>query len=280
MVEFGIMQGRLLKKYKDRYQSHPVDYWQQEFLITKKLNLNYIEFIFDYYEFQKNPLSHNDGLKEVNKISKTYNINVSSICADIFMQKPIFNRENNDLYKNKIMNILYEACKYLNISDIVIPLVDESSISNCLDRDYLVEQIRYMSDKFESINTNICLETDLDPENFIKFIDLINKKNIKINYDIGNSISNGYDPIDEFNTYSDLITLIHLKDRKFMGPSVLAGKGDVDFNNFFKILTNCKYNNNITFQLYRNEKGLDIFIEQFKWIKDLTNFKNLISENE
>ena len=40
------------------------------------------------------------------------------------------------------------------------------------------------------------------------------------------------------------------------------------------------YNNNITFQLYRNENGLDIFIEQFKWIKDLTNFKSLFSENE
>ena len=27
--KFGIMQGRLLPKYQDRYQAHPVGYWQK-----------------------------------------------------------------------------------------------------------------------------------------------------------------------------------------------------------------------------------------------------------
>ena len=46
--KFGIMQGRLLPKYQDRYQAHPVGYWQKEFKLAKNMDLDCIEFIFDY----------------------------------------------------------------------------------------------------------------------------------------------------------------------------------------------------------------------------------------
>ena len=32
----GIMQGRLLPKYKNRYQAHPFGYWEDEFWIAQK----------------------------------------------------------------------------------------------------------------------------------------------------------------------------------------------------------------------------------------------------
>ena len=34
MNGIGIMQGRLLPKYKERYQAHPVGYWDEEFSIA------------------------------------------------------------------------------------------------------------------------------------------------------------------------------------------------------------------------------------------------------
>ena len=49
----GTMQGRLLPKYKGRYQAHPIDYWQKEFEIAKNIGLGCIEFIFDFNEFKK-----------------------------------------------------------------------------------------------------------------------------------------------------------------------------------------------------------------------------------
>ena len=42
---FGVMQGRLLPKYKGRYQAHPVNYWQDEFRIANEIGLDCIEFI-------------------------------------------------------------------------------------------------------------------------------------------------------------------------------------------------------------------------------------------
>ena len=47
------MQGRLLPKYKGRYQAHPFGYWQDEFPIASELGLDCIEFIFDYYRLGK-----------------------------------------------------------------------------------------------------------------------------------------------------------------------------------------------------------------------------------
>ena len=52
----GVMQGRLLPKYKGRYQAHPVGYWQDEFPLAEALGLDCIEFILDYNPANENPL--------------------------------------------------------------------------------------------------------------------------------------------------------------------------------------------------------------------------------
>ena len=33
----GVMQGRLVPKYKGRYQAHPVNYWQSEFQLAANI---------------------------------------------------------------------------------------------------------------------------------------------------------------------------------------------------------------------------------------------------
>ena len=52
-LKIGVMQGRLLPKYKGRYQAHPVGYWQEEFKIASLYNLYCIEFILDYNLLKK-----------------------------------------------------------------------------------------------------------------------------------------------------------------------------------------------------------------------------------
>ena len=52
----GIMQGRLLPKYKGNFQAHPVGYWQDEFKIASELGFDGIEFILDYHKAKLNPL--------------------------------------------------------------------------------------------------------------------------------------------------------------------------------------------------------------------------------
>ena len=49
MNPIGVMQGRLLPKYKGRFQAHPKDTWHDEFALANSLGLDLIEFIFDLY---------------------------------------------------------------------------------------------------------------------------------------------------------------------------------------------------------------------------------------
>ena len=60
----GVMQGRLLPKYKGRYQAHPVGYWQDEFPKAAELGLDCIEFILDYNDAEQNPLMTQEGSKK------------------------------------------------------------------------------------------------------------------------------------------------------------------------------------------------------------------------
>ena len=64
------MQGRLLQKYNNRFQAHPVGYWQEEFPLAQKLGLDCIELILDLNDINLNPLMSPEGLKEIKKLTK------------------------------------------------------------------------------------------------------------------------------------------------------------------------------------------------------------------
>ena len=101
---YGVMQGRLLPKYKNRYQAHPKGYWKEEFVIAKNHSLDCIEFIFDYEDFAENPLLTDFGIQEIIKIIHQTNVKVVSVCADYFMEKPLFSPNENEASES--VNIL------------------------------------------------------------------------------------------------------------------------------------------------------------------------------
>ena len=125
----GIMQGRLLPKYKGNFQAHPVGYWQDEFKIASELGFDGIEFILDYHKAKLNPLFTDQGINKILSEIKNNNIQVRSVCADYFMVSPLFEEEPERKNKNiKTLKKLFLASKKIGITDIVVPLVDNSSI--------------------------------------------------------------------------------------------------------------------------------------------------------
>ena len=85
----GVMQGRLLPKYKGRYQAHPIGYWQKEFQLVKNMGLSCIEFILDYNDAELNPLLKLGGLDEIKAVSEATGVVVQTVCADYFMEAPL-----------------------------------------------------------------------------------------------------------------------------------------------------------------------------------------------
>ncbi len=255
MRDIGIMQGRLLPRYKNRYQAHPVNYWQAEFYIAKELGFNKIEFILDFNEYEKNPLLFKKGIEEIKTLIEETGVSVKSICADYFMEAPFHSKHQKR--SEEILEILIENCKELNIIDIVIPCVDQSTLKDENDIEMLVSSINKILPKAQKNNIFINFETDLDPDRFKNLLSKFNSKNIKVNYDIGNSASLGYDVNEEFSAYGEYISDLHIKDRVLLGGSVELGTGNAKFDEVFSNLKKYNFNGNIIMQSAKDEDYID-----------------------
>ncbi len=269
-MKIGVMQGRLLPKYKGRYQAHPFGYWQKEFFLANNLGLDFIEFILDFEDFERNPLLTESGVKQILNISKKTGVAVKSICADYFMHAPIHSM-NKKISKNSIdvLNKLLFNSKKLKITDIVIPCVDESALKDDEDIERLLCNLKsplILANKFK---INLALETDLPPLKFKDLLSRFDNDRITVNYDLGNSASLGYSIEDEFEAYANKISDIHIKDRVLNGGSVILGHGDVNFKYFKNFLNKSSFDGPIIMQAYRDDEGVEIFSKQLKWFKNL-----------
>lgn len=263
----GVMQGRLLPKYQGRYQAHPVGYWQQEFQLAQAFGLDCIEFILDYDKAENNPLLTQEGVEEIKLISECTGVLAKTICADYFMEAPLHSADQSIADNSlAILVKLLESSLELGITDIVIPCVDQSSLSDAEAVAKFIDRVSVVIPTVESNNINLSLETDLDPENFSLLLEQLGSDRITVNYDIGNSASLGYDIVEELDAYGAKISDIHIKDRVLGGGPVVLGSGNADFDLFFSKLKDLNYQGPFIMQAYRDDEGVEVFKKQLDWV--------------
>jgi L-ribulose-5-phosphate 3-epimerase len=263
----GVMQGRLLPKYKGRYQAHPIGYWQDEFYIAKEIGLDCIEFILDFNQVESNPLLKKNGISEIQSIVNETGVKVKSICADYLMEAPLHSK--NILLAKASKDILVQLLQNsieLGVSDIIIPCIESCSLAGKEVKDQFIKMLHPVIEVAKNNNINLSLETDLPPKSFLTLLERLDSSFVTVNYDIGNSAALGYDPIEELNSYGDRITDIHIKDRLFGGGSILLGQGNADFDVFFNKLVEFDYQGPFIMQAYRDEEGIEIFKKQLSWV--------------
>lgn len=268
--KIGVIQGRLLPKYRGRYQAHPIGYWEDEFEIAASLGLDLIEFILDYNDYEDNPLMSVSGCKEIKEISNQSGVHVKTVCADYFMEAPL---HSDDLHvatlSAAVLRELILNSQTIGITDIIIPLVDQSSLATLESRDRFISALTPFLSDLEAQDINLNLETDLGPSEFKQLLAQIDSKRVTVNYDTGNSAGLGYDPDQEFAAYGPQITDIHIKDRVKGGPSVCLGQGSADFAKIFKSVHDFGYNGPFIMQAFRDDEGLEIFKTQLTWLRSL-----------
>lgn len=261
------MQGRLLPKYHGRYQAHPVGYWREEFLQAATLGLDCIEFILDFDDAEANPLLRLDGPDEILRIAAETGVNVRTVCADLFMEMPLHHLDAEFVSHGQavLRRLLHNGTK-LGLTDIVIPCVDKSTMRDQAARDRFVHGLEPLIEKAEEAGINLSLETDLAPQPFAELLERFGSRRVTVNYDTGNSAALGFDPAEELACYGERISDTHIKDRVLGGGSVLLGKGDVQFERFFKALRPLHYKGPFILQAYRDDEGLAVFRQQLNWV--------------
>ena len=260
MRSIGIMQGRLTKPLGRGIQFFPFEEWKEEFIKSQLIGIDEIEWIFDYSDYQSNPLWTAEGRREVKNAICDTGIKVHSICWDYFMRRPFYKYQMNEsaeiLQENKrIIQKIFEAMHEIGAELIEIPMVDNSSVKNQEEEIKAVTFVRWVCDVAKEYGIVIGLETDFPPEKFVQFLKQIKRDNIVANYDSGNSSGLGYNPREELLSLGNYVYNVHIKDRIKGNGTVQLGTGSADFDEVFSALKEIGYQNSFILQAAREEEG-------------------------
>jgi len=258
-MQFSIMQGRLVPPSDGRFQCFPRERWRDEFALAQAAGLTGIEWIYDLYGADANPLATDDGLKLIDALSAETGVTVRSLCADYFMDRPLLRAGEAEL--DELVNILLwllGRCDSAGIGRVVMPFVDASRIESDDDCDRLVAVMGRIAPILEKTGIEVHLETSLTPASFADLLARLPHPSFKVNYDSGNSASLGYDTRLEFAAYGPRIGSVHIKDRVEGGGTVPLGTGDADFEALFECLAAIGYANGFVLQVARSAPGDEV----------------------
>lgn len=247
----GIMQGRLTPPEPDRFQAFPRTRWQEEFGLAEAAGLQAIEWIYDVYGADVNPIASDAGIAAM----KSNSVQVVSLCADYFMDRPA-------LDPAKLIWLL-DRCYRAGIQRLVLPFVDASRIETP------EPVIAMLKEVLPHSKVEIHLETSLEPKAFADLLAAVPHPLLKANYDSGNSASLGYSPTEEFAAYGERIGSIHVKDRVRNSGTVPLGTGDADFPAFFAALKKINYQGDFILQASRETPGDEVALAKrnLAWLR-------------
>lgn len=271
MSLLATMQGRLVPPEGGNFQSFPRDRWRDEFALAAQAGLNAIEWIFDVYGEDVNPLASDEGLQEMRALAERTGVVVRSLCADYFMDRPFLRTEpaeRNELIQK--FRWVLSRCRLAGIGRIVIPFVDRSRIENEAEKREVLSILESLLPAAEANGIELHLETSLPPDEFARILQDNPHPLLWANYDSGNSASLGYVVEDEFEAYGNRIGSVHIKDRVRGGGTVPLGTGDADLTALFKALARLGYRGDYVLQIARQQSGQEMqwLAQNRAWVAD------------
>jgi len=266
----GFTQGRLVNMIDGKIQAFPKNDWENEFKLAKSISISLMEWTLDYEDLYENPMMTILGRKKILELSSRFSLSIPSVVGDCFMQQPFWRTTKSMKLEKDFLDVVHAASK-VGARFIVVPLVDNGSLTSKNEEDKLIFFMLENYLLFKEINIKIIFEIDFDPEKLKHFIDLLPEDVFGINYDIGNSAALGFDPLEEFKSYGDRILNVHVKDRKLGSTTVPLGQGNANFNLIFAELNSAGYTGNFILQTARDQNNQHLEVIE-KYAKMVTQW--------
>jgi L-ribulose-5-phosphate 3-epimerase len=259
MTNIGIIQGRLVTPVENRIQCFPRERWADEFELASQAGLDCIEWIYDLYGADANPLATDAGVKKLLELQRIHKVKILSLCADYFMDRPLVRAAPAELEDRlKTLFWLMEQGHGIGINRVVVPFVDASRIDTPDELEGVIKVLQEVLLAAERIGIEIHLETSLDPAGFAILLARLPHPLLKVNYDSGNSASLGYAPRDEFAAYGARVGSVHIKDRRLGASTVPLCTGDTDFIALAECLRKVDYKGDFILQVARGVSGDEV----------------------
>jgi len=250
-MKLGILQGRLSIPVQGHIQEFPYLTWKQEFDNLDDLGLIGIEWLITPNTNHNNPL-----FKEV-KLPK----NILSVCVDTMVNSQFYDKEFMEVNLIPVLNKMTNS----NLTKVVIPLLESSSIENSKTRYNFLKNITDISEQYPMID--FCFEFECKKEIIKEIVDL--KDNFFITYDTGNFTSTYKEKVNHgelISYFNRKIKNIHFKDRTYDGKTKNFGDGNTNFIEIIDSLKKINYNENIILQLARGKDG-----DEINYIKEIVS---------
>jgi len=259
MTKMGIMEGRLVPPEDGRFQCFPRAQWESEFAHAAQVPFDYIEWVYDLYGHDANPLGNAAGMERLKKLAESTGVSIRSVCADYFMDKPLVRCSPQELDERLLeLQRLLRNGRSIGVNRVVIPFVDASAIHSQEEFLAVQDALKAAMPFADESGIEIHLETSLGPREFARFLGGIPHPMLRVNYDSGNSASLGYVVADEFAAYGERIGSVHIKDRVLKGGTVPLGTGNADFAALFSGLEKLGYQGDFTLQVARGTPGDEV----------------------
>ncbi|MCB9229568.1 MAG: hypothetical protein H6618_08150 [Deltaproteobacteria bacterium] len=261
MVKISIVQGRLSEPVAGHYQHFPICSWQDEFRIAAELGLDGIEWIISDFS---NPLFNQESRAEIKKLLNSCSLCLTSVSLDFLMHTPVYRLQADA--QDWIQKQLAAATSDLDIARISLPVEESSTLVN-------QEQTRIVSDflsRMKQIRSAICIETDLSPENALRFLSRTVCDDIGILLDIGNLASLGY-KLEQYAPLKDRIYGMHIKDRgALFAANCRYGDGIAEIKAALDWVQTLPRLSSITLQSYRSpDRYLEDAAYAIQYVKNL-----------
>ena len=151
-LPIGIMQGRLLPKINERIQCFPAEQWRDEFSLAEQADLKLIEWIYEVYGEERNPLGTDEGITELKDLSARHGIAVRSLCADYFMDRPLLANPEEGMGK---LVWLLGRCHLAGIKRIILPFVDASRLADSSAEKELIALLEPLAPQAERLGIEL-----------------------------------------------------------------------------------------------------------------------------
>lgn len=251
----GFMQGRLSPPVDGKIQAFPWTHWREEFAIARAAGFSLMEWTLDAERLYENPVMTRAGRDEIARLKSRHALEIDSLTGDFFMQAPFHKAEGGER-EGRVRDLreVCASCAAAGITMLVIPLVDAGCIETPEQEADVQRTLGGMQAELDELGLSIVFESDFAPRALARFIAQLGPA-FGVNYDIGNSASLGFDPMEEINAYGARIRNVHVKDRVRGGTTVPLGTGNADLAAVFRALGRARYSGNYVLQTARAVDG-------------------------
>jgi len=188
-----------------------------EFALAREVPLSFIEWIYDLYGADENPLTND--LDRLRSLSRQTGVTIRSVCADYFMDLPFLRCSPAECTaRQQRLNLLLGQAAQVGVSRVVLPLLTRRASKRRRMKTGSSKSSKGRSRKRKRTESN-CTSKRISARAPLPRFSVVSRKNDSGQLRFGQQFLAGFAPAEEFEAYGERIGSIHIKDRvRGVGP--------------------------------------------------------------